>query len=128
MKLGGYLEQSKTITKLSDLTPDSRNANKGTERGNAQIERSLRQYGAGRSILIDKHGNVIAGHKTPEDAGGIGMEDRHRRPDRWFEDRCGSSAPTSTLKKDRGPKSCGSPAHKQKISGRLRRGLRSFWP
>ena len=39
--------------KLKDLTPDSRNANKGTPRGNQMIEDSLRQYGAGRSILLD---------------------------------------------------------------------------
>src|ERR1019366_8707476 len=69
------LAKNKAITKLSDLTPDARNANKGTERGNAQIERSLRQYGAGRSILIDKKGRIIAGNKTVENAGAIGLED-----------------------------------------------------
>ena len=61
--------------KLSDLTPDSRNANKGTPRGNQMIEDSLRQYGAGRSILLDKHGAIIAGNKTAENCGAIGMED-----------------------------------------------------
>jgi site-specific DNA-methyltransferase (adenine-specific)/site-specific DNA-methyltransferase (cytosine-N4-specific) len=39
------------------------------------IEDSLRQYGAGRSILLDKHGRIIAGNKTAENAGAIGMED-----------------------------------------------------
>lgn len=39
------------------------------------IEASLRQYGAGRSILIDKHGRIIAGNKTAENAGGAGMQD-----------------------------------------------------
>jgi sporulation protein YlmC with PRC-barrel domain len=39
------------------------------------IEDSLRQYGAGRSILLDKNGRVIAGNKTLENAGAIGMED-----------------------------------------------------
>ena len=43
---------------------DSRNANKGTERGLALLDKSLRQYGAGRSILVDKNGRVIAGNKT----------------------------------------------------------------
>ena len=42
------------ITRISQLLPDDRNANRGTERGNAFIERSLREYGMGRSILIDK--------------------------------------------------------------------------
>jgi hypothetical protein len=42
-----YSLDNETI-KLSDLTPDSHNANKGTERGRALLEKSLRQYGAGR--------------------------------------------------------------------------------
>ena len=61
--------------KIAELVPDSRNANKGSPRGNQMIEDSLRQYGAGRSILLDKHGRIIAGNKTAENAGAIGMED-----------------------------------------------------
>ena len=71
------LAENKAVSykKLSDLTPDSRNANKGSERGNQMIEDSLRQYGAGRSILLDKHGRIVAGNKTAENAGAIGMDD-----------------------------------------------------
>ena len=70
------MNDSAVVTKkLVDLTPDSRNANKGSPRGNQMIEDSLRQYGAGRSILLDKHGRIIAGNKTAENAGAIGMED-----------------------------------------------------
>lgn len=61
--------------KLADLIPDNRNANKGTERGNALIQESLQQYGAGRSILLDKHGAIIAGNKTVENCGAIGLDD-----------------------------------------------------
>lgn len=61
--------------KLSDLTPDAHNANKGTERGRALLEKSLQQYGAGRSIVLDKNGRIIAGNKTAETAGEIGIED-----------------------------------------------------
>ena len=61
--------------KLSDLTPDARNANKGTERGSAMIRDSLRNYGAGRSILLDKHGAIIAGNKTAENAGALGQQE-----------------------------------------------------
>jgi hypothetical protein len=50
--------------RISDLQPDAKNANKGTPRGNQMIEDSLREYGAGRSILLDKHGRIIAGNKT----------------------------------------------------------------
>ena len=61
--------------KLSDLTPDRRNANRGTQRGLKALDHSLRQYGAGRSILIDKNGNIIAGNKTVERAADIGLDD-----------------------------------------------------
>ena len=55
--------------KLSSLTPDSRNANKGTARGRKLVRESLKRYGAGRSILLDKNGAIIAGTKTAEAAG-----------------------------------------------------------
>jgi sporulation protein YlmC with PRC-barrel domain len=61
--------------KLSALTPDTRNANKGTDRGRKVVRESLRKYGAGRSILLDKSGNIIAGNKTVEGAKAIGLED-----------------------------------------------------
>lgn len=67
---------TKTRTgKLSDLTPDDRNANQGTERGGEFLEHSLREWGAGRSVLADKHGRLIAGNKTVERAAAIGMDD-----------------------------------------------------
>lgn len=61
--------------KLKDLIPDERNANKGSERGQQLLENSLRKCGAGRSILIDKNGRIIAGNKTAENAGSIGLDD-----------------------------------------------------
>jgi hypothetical protein len=64
----------KEIQAIGDLTLDPRNANKGTERGAVQLENSLRDYGAGRSILVDKHGVVIAGNKTLEQAASLGLE------------------------------------------------------
>lgn len=60
--------------KLSELTPDPRNANRGTERGRYMVEHSLRKLGAGRSILADKNGVVIAGNKTLESAVESGFE------------------------------------------------------
>jgi sporulation protein YlmC with PRC-barrel domain len=62
-------------TKLKDLIPDNKNFNKGTEYGNSLIEKSLRKFGAGRSILIDKNNRIIAGNKTIENAAAIGLED-----------------------------------------------------
>jgi len=60
---------------LVEITPDARNANRGTERGRYMLEKSLEKLGAGRSILLDKHGNIIAGNKTAEVAAAIGLED-----------------------------------------------------
>lgn len=61
--------------KVSDLTPDISNANRGTERGRYALEASLRKYGAGRSILLDKNGRIIAGNKTAETAADVGIDD-----------------------------------------------------
>ena len=65
---------SETI-KLSDLQPDANNANRGTERGTYMIRRSLEKLGAGRSIVLDKQGRIIAGNKTAEAAEDIGIDD-----------------------------------------------------
>ena len=61
--------------KISDLTPDDKNYNKGTQFGNSLIEKSLRKFGAGRSILLDKNNRIIAGNKTIENAYTIGLDD-----------------------------------------------------
>jgi len=61
--------------KLSDIQPDDRNANRGTERGTYMLRRSLEKLGAGRSILLDRHGRIIAGNKTAESAAEIGLDD-----------------------------------------------------
>lgn len=39
------------------------------------LEKSLQEFGAGRSILIDKNNNIIAGNGIVEAAGQIGLED-----------------------------------------------------
>jgi len=61
--------------KLSEFTPDPKNANKGTVRGRGILEKSLQDLGAGRSILVDKHGTAIAGNKTLSVAIESGFED-----------------------------------------------------
>ena len=48
------------------LVPDHANANKGTQRGRYMVQTSLERAGAGRSIVTDKEGRVIAGNKTLE--------------------------------------------------------------
>lgn len=69
------MKDKKDIKTLADLTPDGENFNKHTEFGQKLLEDSLRKFGAGRSILVDKDGNIIAGNSTTETAAAIGMED-----------------------------------------------------
>ena len=57
----------KTID-INQLAQDQHNFNKGTKAGAKMMKRSLEQLGAGRSILIDKDGNIIAGNKTQQAA------------------------------------------------------------
>ena len=68
-------KKTKEIKTLADLTPDGENFNKHTEFGTKLLEDSLRKFGAGRSILVDKDGNIIAGNGVVETAASIGMED-----------------------------------------------------
>lgn len=59
---------------IKDLKFDDKNFNKHTARGMGLIEKSLRENGAGRSILLDKDNNIIAGNGVIETAGQIGLE------------------------------------------------------
>jgi hypothetical protein len=52
------------IERAADLVSDKRNANKGTMRGVAMVEESFERNGAGRSVLADKNGKLIAGNKS----------------------------------------------------------------
>lgn len=61
--------------RVEDFQQDPRNANQGTELGQNLLEESLTQLGAGRSVLLDKNGYLIAGNKTTRTAGDIGMQD-----------------------------------------------------
>lgn len=55
---------SKVIRTVDDLTLDEDNANLGTGPGGKMVGRSLDEYGAGRSVLADVNGKLIAGNKT----------------------------------------------------------------
>lgn len=61
--------------KITDFQPDKENANAGTQQGRRVLDHSIRQLGLGRSILVDKHGNVISGNKAQEVALDLGLED-----------------------------------------------------
>ena|ERR1700722_11777728 len=61
-------------TTLADLVPDPKNARKHNKRNLDMLEASLRECGAGRSILIDENNVILAGNATVETAGQIGIE------------------------------------------------------
>lgn len=60
--------------KIDELKFDDKNFNKHTAYGMGLLEKSLRENGAGRSILIDKDNNIIAGNGIIEAAGSVGLE------------------------------------------------------
>ena len=62
-------------TNIESLVPDNKNFSKGTQYGDHLMDESLRRFGLGRSILIDKNNRIIAGNKTAEKAADIGFTD-----------------------------------------------------
>lgn len=63
------------MANIKDLKFDDENFNKHTEFGMSLLEKSLQEFGAGRSVLIDKNNRIIAGNGIIEAAGNIGIED-----------------------------------------------------
>ena len=61
------------LVPLDALVQDDKNANRGTEQGDALIAESLRDYGAGRSVLLDANNKLIAGNKTAKNAAKAGI-------------------------------------------------------
>jgi len=64
-----------TRRKIAEYVPDNKNANAGSERGLAMLENSLNEDGAGRSIVVDGQGRIVAGNKTMEAAQLAGIEE-----------------------------------------------------
>lgn len=63
-----------TLKTIEDLVQDDLNFNKGTEFGDHLMDDSLRKFGLGRSILIDKNNRIISGNKTAQKAGELGFD------------------------------------------------------
>lgn len=62
------------MSNINELKFDDKNFNKHTEFGMSLLEKSLQEDGAGRSILIDKNNNIIAGNGVIEAAGQVGID------------------------------------------------------
>lgn len=63
------------ILSIKELIPDSKNFNVGTEKGQVLMNRSFENFGAARSVLIDRNNRIIAGNKSKETAEAHGIED-----------------------------------------------------
>lgn len=66
-------EKQTEVVDIRDLIPDDHNFNAGTEKGREMIEKSFRELGAGRSILLDKNNRIIAGNKSQQAAIATGI-------------------------------------------------------
>ena len=67
------MDKEKVIN-IEELEQDLHNFNKGTEAGQQLMERSFKELGAGRSILLDRNGNIIAGNKSQKAAIAAGIK------------------------------------------------------
>lgn len=61
------------MSDINELKFDDKNFNKHTEFGMSLLEKSLRELGAGRSIVVDKDNNIIAGNGIVEAAQNAGI-------------------------------------------------------
>lgn len=61
------------MSDINELKFDKKNFNKHTEYGMGLLEKSLQKFGAGRSILVDKDNNIIAGNGIVEAATNAGI-------------------------------------------------------
>lgn len=64
------------LIKAKELKQDDRNLNRHSVAGREMIQRSLSKLGAGRSILVDQNGKIIAGNMTAAEAEELGIKFR----------------------------------------------------
>ncbi|MGJ1079036.1 hypothetical protein ACR77U_13425, partial [Enterococcus faecium] len=62
------------VIDIEELAQDGHNFNKGNDEGQQLMERSFKELGAGRSILLDRNGNIIAGNKSQKAAIAAGIK------------------------------------------------------
>lgn len=67
------METEEKVIGIEELVQDAHNFNKGTEEGQKLIGKSFSELGAGRSILLDKDNNIIAGNKSALGAAAAGI-------------------------------------------------------
>jgi len=68
------MTKRKPITKLKHLRPDPNNLNRHTPRGSAMMEDSIRKFGFGDSMTVDRDGVVLSGNQRLETLADIQMD------------------------------------------------------
>lgn len=63
-----------TIINIKELKQDDLNFNLGSEVGKELLEKSFRELGAGRSVLVDKDNRLIGGNKAQQAAIAAGIK------------------------------------------------------
>lgn len=71
---GRSKKEDGVVIDIEQLKQDDHNFNKGTAAGKKLMEKSFAQFGAGRSILVDKENRIIAGNKSQLAAMGAGIK------------------------------------------------------
>lgn len=66
--------KAKAVTVSIEDLKTAGSPNHGTARGQELLERSIREHGAGRGIVVDKNGVVICGSKVLEAAKAVGIK------------------------------------------------------
>lgn len=69
------ISMANKVIKIKDLIQDDHNFNRGNERGQELIVKSFKEFGAGRSVLVDKNNRLIGGNKAQLGAMDAGLED-----------------------------------------------------
>ncbi|MBQ0154168.1 MAG: hypothetical protein KBS70_05225 [Bacteroidales bacterium] len=69
------MAERKVITgSIEQLIQDDKNFNQHTESGMSLLEKSLREHGAARGIVVDKNNRIIGGNGIVETATQIGLD------------------------------------------------------
>lgn len=63
------------MTKLSELTPDLKNANRHTKRGDWMLEEAVGKHGSREAGTLDKHGSIVGGNLRQEIYGRLGLDE-----------------------------------------------------
>lgn len=67
-------EKHESISNIDDFSTDETVFNKGTKKGMRLLERLIKNFGCGRSVLADNDNFIIAGNKIFETAKKVGVK------------------------------------------------------